>query len=98
MAVTTGERRIVSVLVADVVDSTAIGGQLGPERTKILIDEVLRIMSEQVRRYDGTVAQLVGDELFALFGAPVAHEDDSERAVRAALAIQRALAQYAPEV
>ncbi len=98
MAVTTGERRIVSVLVADVVNSTAIGEQLGPERTKILIDEVIRIMSEQVRRYDGTVAQLVGDELFALFGAPVAHEDDSERAVRAALAIQRALAQYAAEV
>jgi ABC-type transport system substrate-binding protein/class 3 adenylate cyclase len=98
MAVATGERRIVSVLVADVVGSTAIAEKLGPERSKFLIDEVMRIMTEQVRRFDGTVAQLVGDELLAFFGAPVAHEDDSERAVRAALAIQRALAQYAQEV
>ncbi|MGH3024547.1 MAG: ABC transporter substrate-binding protein [Gaiellaceae bacterium] len=98
MAVATGERRIVSVLVADVVGSTAIGEKLGPERSKFLIDEVMRIMAEQVRRFDGTVAQLVGDELLAFFGAPVAHEDDSERAVRAGLAIQRAIAQYAHEV
>ena len=86
------------MLVADVVGSTAIGEQLGPERSKFLIDEVMRIMSEQVRRYDGTVAQLVGDELLALFGVPVSHEDDAERALRAGLAIQRALAQYAQEV
>src|SRR5918992_1604473 len=98
MVVTAGERRIVTVLVADVVGSTAIGEKLGPERSKFLIDEVLRIMSEQVRRYDGTVAQLVGDELLAFFGAPVSYEDDSERAIRAALAIQRAIAQYAQEV
>jgi ABC-type transport system substrate-binding protein/class 3 adenylate cyclase len=98
MAVTTGERRIVTALVTDVVGSTAIAERLGPERSKFLIDEVLRIMSEQIRRYDGTVAQLVGDELLAFFGAPVSYEDDSERAVRAALAIQRAIAQYAGEV
>jgi ABC-type transport system substrate-binding protein/class 3 adenylate cyclase len=98
MAVTAGERRIVTALVADVVGSTAIAEKLGPERSKFLIDEVMRIMSEQVRRYDGTVAQLVGDELLAFFGAPVSYEDDSERAVRAALAIQRAIAQYAEEV
>ncbi|HSK15628.1 MAG TPA: ABC transporter substrate-binding protein [Gaiellaceae bacterium] len=98
MAVATGERRIVSVLVADVVGSTAIGEALGPERSKFLIDEVMRVMAEQVRRYDGTVAQLVGDELLAVFGVPVAHEDDAERALRAALAIQRAIGQYAQEV
>jgi ABC-type transport system substrate-binding protein/class 3 adenylate cyclase len=98
MAVATGERRIVSVLVADVVGSTAIGERLGPERSKFLIDEVMRILTEQVRSYEGTVAQLIGDEMLAFFGAPVAHEDDSERAVRAALAIQRALAHYAHEV
>ena len=73
MAVATGERRIVSVLVADVAGSTAIGEKLGPERSKFLIDEVMRIMAEQVRRFDGTVAQLVGDELLALFGVPVSH-------------------------
>ena len=87
-----------TALVADVVGSTAIGEQLGPERSKFLIDEVMRIMTEQVRRFDGTVAQLVGDEMLALFGVPVSHEDDAERALRAALAIQRALAQYAQEV
>src|SRR5919197_1529205 len=98
MAVATGERRIVTALIADVVGSTAIGETLGPERSKLLIDEVMRIMSEQVRRYDGTVAQLQGDELLAFFGAPVSYEDDSERAIRAALAMQRAIAQYADEV
>jgi ABC-type transport system substrate-binding protein/class 3 adenylate cyclase len=98
MAVATGERRIVSVLIADLVGSTKIGERLGPERTKILIDEVHRIMAEQVRRYDGTVAQLRGDELYAIWGAPVAHEDDSERTVRSALALQRAVGRYAEEV
>jgi ABC-type transport system substrate-binding protein/class 3 adenylate cyclase len=98
MAVATGERRIVTVLIADVVGSTVIGEQLGPERSKLLIDEVMRLMAEQVRRYDGTVAQLVGDELLAFFGAPVSHEDDSERAVRAGIAIQRAVSSYAQEV
>ena len=98
MAVTTGERRIVTALIVDVVGSTAIAEQLGPERSKLLIDEVMRLMADQVRRYEGTVAQLVGDELLAFFGAPVSHEDDSERAVRAALAIQRAVQSYAAEV
>ena len=96
--VATGQKRIVSVLIADVVNSTGIGERLGPERSKFLMDEVLRIMATQIRRYDGTVVQRVGDEIFAIFGAPIAHEDDSERAVLAALAIQRAIARYAEEV
>ncbi len=96
--VVTGERRIVSVVVADVVDSTGIGEKLGEERAKFLMDELLRIMAGQIERYDGTVVQRKGDEIFAVFGAPVAHEDDSERAVRAALAIQRAIARYAEDV
>ncbi len=98
MAVVAGERRIVTVLFADIVGSTAIGEKLGPERTKLLLDEVMRLMSAEVERYEGTVAQYVGDELYAVFGAPVSHEDDSERAVRAALAIQHALGRYAAEV
>jgi ABC-type transport system substrate-binding protein/class 3 adenylate cyclase len=97
-ASTTEELRIVSVLMADVADSTAVAERLGPERSKILIDEVIRLMRAQILRYEGTVAQLTGDGLYAVFGAPVAHEDDSERAVRAALAIQRALSDYAEEV
>jgi ABC-type transport system substrate-binding protein/class 3 adenylate cyclase len=98
MAVIDGERRVVSVLMADIAGSTAIGERLGPERSKFLFDEVMRLMTAEVERYEGTVAQLLGDGLLAMFGAPVAHEDDSERAVRAGLAIQRALAAYAVEV
>ena len=98
MVVTEGERRVVAVLMADVAGSTTIGERLGPERSKFLFDEVVRLMAEQVERYEGTVAQLLGDGLLAVFGAPVAHEDDSERAVRAGLAIQRALDAYSREV
>jgi ABC-type transport system substrate-binding protein/class 3 adenylate cyclase len=98
MAVVAGERRIVTVLFADIVGSTRIAERLGAERSKFLVDEVMRIMSAQIDRYEGTVAQYIGDELYAVFGAPLAHEDDSERAVRSALAIQRALGQYADEV
>src|SRR4051812_37169471 len=98
MAVIDGERRVVAVLMADVAGSTAIGERLGPERSKFLFDEVMRLMSAEIERYDGTVAQLLGDGLLAMFGAPVAHEDDSERAVRAGLAIQRSLESYAREV
>jgi ABC-type transport system substrate-binding protein/class 3 adenylate cyclase len=98
MSVPVGERRIVSVLVADVAASTAIGERLGPERSKFLFDEVVRLMREEVERFGGTVAQLTGDGMLALFGAPVAHEDDSERAVRAGLAIRESLARYGDEV
>ena len=93
-----GERRNVAILIADVADSTVMAERLGPERSKFLFDEVVRLMSEQVDRFGGTVAQLTGDGLFAVFGAPVAHEDDSERAVRAARAIQTALAHYGGDV
>jgi ABC-type transport system substrate-binding protein/class 3 adenylate cyclase len=98
MAGTEGERRVVAVLMADIAGSTAIGETLGPERSKYLFDEVMRLMAAEVERYGGTVAQLAGDGLLALFGAPVAHEDDSERAVRAGVGIQRALARYGADV
>src|SRR5712692_2510837 len=98
MSVSAGERRIVSVLVADVAGSTSIAEKLGPERSKFLFDDVVRLMREEVERFGGTVAQLTGDGILALFGAPIAHEDDSERAVRAALAIREALDAYAADV
>lgn len=98
MAVAAGERRIVTVLFADIVDSTSIGERLGAERSKFLVDEVMRVLGAEVERYEGTVAQLVGDELYAVFGAPTSHEDDSERAVLAALAMQDALERYAADV
>jgi ABC-type transport system substrate-binding protein/class 3 adenylate cyclase len=98
MTTIAGERRIVTVLFADVVGSTAIGTRLGAERFSFLMDEVMRVMSGEVERFEGTVVQFVGDELYAVFGAPLSHEDDSERAVRAALAIQRSLDRYASDV
>ncbi len=98
MAVSTGTQRIVTVLFADVVGSTAIGERLGPERSKFLFDEIMSLIAGEIRRFDGTVAQLAGDGVFALFGAPVGHEDDAERAVRAALAIQAAIAAYGEEL
>jgi ABC-type transport system substrate-binding protein/class 3 adenylate cyclase len=98
MAAPAGERRVVSVLLADIANSTAIGEQLGPERSKFLFDEVVRLIAAEAKRFGGTVAQLTGDGLYALFGAPAAHEDDAERAARAALALRTALAAYAGEV
>jgi ABC-type transport system substrate-binding protein/class 3 adenylate cyclase len=98
MSVAAGERRIVSVLVADVAGSTSIAEKLGPERSKFVFDDVVQLMREEVERFGGTVAQLAGDGILALFGAPVAHEDDSKHAVRAALAIREALDDYAAEL
>jgi ABC-type transport system substrate-binding protein/class 3 adenylate cyclase len=98
MATTSGERRIVSVLVLDVAESTSIAETLGPERSKFLFDEVVALMREEVERFGGTVAQLTGDGVLALFGAPFAHEDDSERAVRSALAIRAAVYRYSEEI
>src|SRR5215475_10093488 len=98
MSVPDGERRVVSVLLADIADSTTIGERLGPERSKFLFDEVIRLLVAEVKRFGGTVAQFTGDGLFALFGVPAAHDDDAERAVRAALAMQAALAAYGDDV
>jgi ABC-type transport system substrate-binding protein/class 3 adenylate cyclase len=98
VSATTGTQRIVTVLFADVVGSTAIAEKLGPERSKFLFDEILGLITGEVRRFDGTVAQVAGDGVFALFGAPVGHEDDAERAVRSALAIQTAIAAYGEEL
>src|SRR2546425_6401968 len=98
MAAHAGERRIVSVLLADIADSTTIGERLGPERSKFLFDEVVRLLAAEVKRFGGTVAQLTGDGLYALFGVPNAHDDDAERTVRAAQAMQSALEGYAADL
>src|SRR4051794_25079777 len=98
MSTAAAERRIVTVLMADVVGSTAIGERLGAERSKFLFDEVTRLMAEEVERFGGTVAQLTGDGVLAVFGAPSAHDDDSERAVRAGLAMHEALGAYARDL
>lgn len=98
MAASPGERRIVSVVLVDIAGSTAIGERLGPERSKFLFDEVVRLLASEVKRFGGVVAQFTGDGLYALFGAPSAHEDDAERAVRAALGMHAVLAGYAKDI
>src|ERR671921_129758 len=90
-----GERRFVTVLFADVVDSTAMGEQLDPEQVAEIMDGAFAFLNAAVAKYGGTVARLLGDAVLAFFGAPVAHEDDAERAVRAGLDIQAAAKEYA---
>jgi hypothetical protein len=79
------EGRPVTVLFADVVDSTSLAERVDPEDWSGAIRSVLTLMSAPVRRYGGTVASLMGDGLLAVFGAPAAHEDDAIRAVHAGL-------------
>ncbi|MDQ4143263.1 MAG: AAA family ATPase [Actinomycetota bacterium] len=80
-----GERRPVTALFADVVGSTAILERLDVEVWTGLLNQAFDLMSQAVYRYEGTIAHLLGDGMLAFFGSPIAHEDDPERAVRAAL-------------
>ena len=86
-----GERKQVTVLFADLKDSTELIGGLDPEEAQQLLDPALHLMMEAVHRYEGTVNQVLGDGIMALFGAPVAHEDHAVRACYAALAMQAAM-------
>ena len=85
------ERRQVTVLFADLSGYTAVSERMDPESVKALVDGALRRLGEEVTRYGGTVDKYIGDNVMAIFGAPVAHEDDEERAVRAALGMQGAM-------
>ena len=93
-----GERKQVTVLFADIKGSTELIASLDPEAARRLLDPALHLMMEAVHRYEGTVNQVLGDGIMALFGAPVAHEDHAARACYAALAMQAALQRYAEEV
>src|SRR6266851_1423978 len=90
-----GERKTVTALFADIKGSTELIRDLDPEEARAIVDPVLRLMMDAVHRYDGYVAQSTGDGIFALFGAPVAHEDHPQRALHAALAMQEELHRYA---
>ncbi len=92
------ERRVVTVVFADLVGFTALSESLDPERVKNLVDGCFRRLGEDVVAFGGRVDKIVGDAIVALFGAPVAHEDDAERAVRAALRMQESLVEHAAEV
>src|SRR5215471_12109202 len=93
-----GERKQVTVLFADIKGSTELIASLDPEAARRLLDPALHLMMEAVHRYEGTVNQVLGDGIMALFGAPVAHEDHAVRACYAALAMQAAMQRYAEEV
>ena len=84
-----------TVLFADVVDSTGLGERLDPEQVAEIMNGAFAFLDTSVTKYGGTVARLLGDAIIAFFGAPVAHEDDAERAVRAGLDIQAATREYA---
>ena len=86
------ERRLATVLFADLVDFTTFSESADPEHVKDLVDRCFEALSADVTAYGGQVDKIIGDALVALFGAPVAHEDDAERAVRCGLQMQRTLA------
>jgi class 3 adenylate cyclase/tetratricopeptide (TPR) repeat protein len=93
-----GERKQVSVLFCDLVDSSQLAARLEPETMHEIMNRVLRLMAEAVHRYEGTVNQFLGDGLMALFGAPIALEDHALRAVHAALTIVDTVAGYGREL
>ena len=93
-----GERKQVTVLFADLKGSMELLADRDPEEARKLLDPVLERMMEAVHRYEGTVNQVMGDGIMALFGAPLAHEDHAVRACYAALRMQESVKRYAEEV
>ncbi len=90
-----GERKTITALFADLKGSTALIEGLDPEEARAIIDPALQLMMDAVHRYGGYVAQALGDGIFALFGAPIAHEDHPQRALYAALRMQEEMRRYA---
>jgi class 3 adenylate cyclase len=93
-----GERKQVTILFADLKASMELLADRDPEEARQLLDPVLKRMMAAVHRYEGTVNQVMGDGIMALFGAPIAHEDHAVRACYAALAMQDAMRRYSEEV
>jgi class 3 adenylate cyclase len=93
-----GERKLVTVLFADLKGSMELLADRDPEEARKILDPVLERMMEAVHHYEGTVNQVLGDGIMALFGAPLAHEDHAVRACYAALRMQESIAQYGEAV
>ena len=85
------ERRQATILFADLSGYTAAAERMDPEAVKALVDRTLRRLGEEIERFGGSIDKFIGDNVMGVFGAPVAHEDDPERAVRAGLAMQDAM-------
>ena len=93
-----GERRVVTALLVDVVGSTALSTHIDPENWATIMNGLFDRIAPIIYRYEGSIARLLGDSLLAFFGAPLAHEDDPVRAVRAGLEAMQAANQYADEI
>ncbi|HZR40627.1 MAG TPA: adenylate/guanylate cyclase domain-containing protein [Ktedonobacteraceae bacterium] len=91
------ERRVVTVMFADITGSTPLADRLDPEDVRAILTGYFNLMAEQIRKHGGTLEKYIGDALMAVFGIPVAHEDDPDRAIRAALDMQMALTQFNEE-
>ena len=85
------ERRVVTIMFADITGSTPLADRLDPEDMRAILSGYFNLMTEQIRRHGGTVEKYIGDAVMAVFGLPAAHEDDPDRAIRAALDMQAAL-------
>src|SRR5215468_7388088 len=92
-----GERKQVTVLFADLKGSMELLAERDPEEASSVLDPVLQLMMDAVHRYEGTINQVMGDGIMALFGAPLAHEDPAVRACYAAIRMQESVKKYAEE-
>ncbi|MBI3302216.1 MAG: zinc ribbon domain-containing protein, partial [Deltaproteobacteria bacterium] len=95
---TEGERKTITALFADIKGSMELIEDLDPEEARHIIDPALKLMMDAVHRYEGYVAQSLGDGIFALFGAPIAHEDHPQRALYTALRMQEEIKRYADKL
>ncbi|MBW1789551.1 MAG: AAA family ATPase, partial [Deltaproteobacteria bacterium] len=93
-----GERKLVTVLFADVANYTAISEKLDPEEVHQIMDGCFRILMDEIHKYEDTINQFTGDGVMALFGAPVAHEDHAQRACYTALSVQKAMGEYGARI
>ncbi len=89
-----GERKLVTVMFADVVGFTSLSEKLEPEEVHLIMEGCIKILMDEIHKYEGTINQFTGDGVMTLFGAPLAHEDHAQRACYTALAIQKDLAEY----
>ena len=93
-----GERKLVTVLFADVANYTAMSEALDPEEVHQIMDGCFNILMDEIHRFEGTINQFTGDGVMAPFGAPLAHEDHAQRACHAALSIQKAVTAYEQKI
>src|SRR5919197_5608398 len=92
------ERRVVTAMFADLVGSTALAERLDPEDARVIVNDAVARAIAAVEAFGGTVKDLAGDGVLSLFGAPTAHEDDAERAVRAELTFVYEVRKFARDV